>query len=332
MAFRGDSLTILIPSFNDWDALGLLLPRIDSALSSAGWRAVVLIVDDASTDPLPRGWPSENYTAIEAIDILHLRCNVGHQRAIALGLYQIHEFTECQVVLVMDGDGEDRAEDLPALLNEFEREGRQQVVFAARTKRMERFSFQFFYRVFQIVHRVLTGIEVRVGNFSVMSRRALARVIGSPDLWNHYAAAVYRARIPRRLLPLARGPRLTGTSKMNFVSLLTHGLSAISVFSDRVSARLLAVSAGFSLIALGIIFTGQTSRSVAQWLVALSLQLLTFTILFAFLVARSRSSAGFILQRDAPYFILGKTITVAAPTQSTEPRASASGLAETVNR
>src|SRR6266567_1163619 len=132
MAFRGDSLTILIPSFNDWDALSLLLPRIDCALSRAGWRAVVLIVDDASTEPLPRGWPSQIYSAIEAVDVLHLRCNVGHQRAIALGLYQVHEFTESQVVLVMDGDGEDRAEDLPALLDEFERGGRQHIIFAAR--------------------------------------------------------------------------------------------------------------------------------------------------------------------------------------------------------
>src|SRR5258708_26022472 len=131
MAFRGDSLTILIPSFNDWDALGLLLPRIDRALSSAGWRAGVLIVDDASTEPLPRGWPPQSYTAIDAIDILHLRCNVGHQRAIALGLYQIHEFTESQAVLVMDGDGEHRADDLPSLLDEFERRGRQRLVFAA---------------------------------------------------------------------------------------------------------------------------------------------------------------------------------------------------------
>src|SRR5262249_24563969 len=138
----------------------------------------------------------------------------------------------------------------PAMLDEFERRGRKEVVFAARAKRMESLMFKFFYRVYQLLHRVLTGIEVRVGNFSVMPRQVLARVIASPDLWNHYAAAVYRAKVSRRLLPLARGVRLTGVSKMNFVTLLTHGLSAIAVFSDQVSARLLTISAGFSVVAL----------------------------------------------------------------------------------
>jgi hypothetical protein len=181
------------------------------------------------------------------------------------------------------------------------------VVFAARAKRMESVWFQAFYRIYQVLHRVLTGIEVRVGNFSVMPRSALARVIASPDLWNHYAAAVYRARISRRLLPLARGQRLTGASKMNFVSLLMHGLSAISVFSDQVSARLLTASAAFSVIAVAAIASGRLARTTSGWVVELVFQVLTFAILFAFLIARARSSAGFILQRDAPYFILGKT-------------------------
>jgi hypothetical protein len=308
MPVRGDSLTVLIPSFNDWDALRLLLPRIDHALAGARRTAAVLVVDDASTEARPREWPAQIYTSIDAIDILHLRCNLGHQRAIALGLYHIHEYTETEAVIVMDGDGEDRAEDLPALLEEFERGGRQEVVFAARTKRMESLSFQFFYRVYQMIHRILTGIEVRVGNFSVMPRRALSRIIASPDLWNHYAAAVYRAKISRRLLPLPRGVRLTGTSKMNFVSLLMHGLSAISVFSDQVSARLLTLSAGFSAIALAAILSGRFTRTTMEWLVALIFQVLTFAILFAFLIARARSSAAFILQRDAPYFLLGKTV------------------------
>jgi polyisoprenyl-phosphate glycosyltransferase len=287
------------------------LPRIDQALASAGRTASVLIVDDASTDPLS-GSLAEMYSAIGSIDILHLRCNLGHQRAIALGLYHLHEFTETDAVVVMDGDGEDRAEDIPALLDEFARCRNNEVVFAARAKRMESVFFQTFYRVYQVVHRILTGIGVRVGNFSVIPRRALSRLIASPDLWNHYAAAVYRARIPRRLLPLARGERLTGVSKMNFVSLLMHGLSAISVFSDQVSARILTASGAFSVIAIGIVLSGQATRATTGLLIALTVQVLTFAILFAFLIARARSSAAFILQRDAPYFIMGRTIVRAA--------------------
>jgi hypothetical protein len=306
-----DSLTILIPAFNDWEALSLLLPQIDRSLTGADRRASILIVDDAATDPMPRDFPGCNFTALDSLDILHLRCNLGHQRAIALGLYHVHEFTSAEVVLVMDGDGEDRPQDIPALLDEYEHHGGREVIFAARTRRMESLAFQSFYRAYQVVHRALTGVEVRVGNFSVMGRGTLARLMASPDLWNHYSASVYRARLPKTLLPLARGPRLCGHSKMNFVSLLMHGLSAICVHSEQVSARLVTAAAFFSVIALCSPLLGKVipgwNGYLTGWIIGLALQLLAFAMLFAFLIAGRRSSPGFIAQRDAPYYILGKT-------------------------
>src|SRR5258708_1528419 len=147
----GKSVLILIPSFNDWEAVRLLLPRIDSAMAALERQASVLVVDDASSDPLPDQWPGLNLSAIESVSVLHLRCNLGHQRAIALGLYHAHEFTSADAVLVMDGDGEDRAEDIPALLGEFERAGETSTIFAARTRRMESWTFQFFYQVYKLV-------------------------------------------------------------------------------------------------------------------------------------------------------------------------------------
>jgi len=300
-------ILILIPSFNDWAALRLLLPGIDRGLAGTKWSASVLIVDDASTDPIPEDWPGDSFEAIESITVLHLRCNLGHQRAIALGLYHAHEFTEVAAVLVMDGDGEDRAEDVPKLLEEFERGGRREAVFAARTRRMESFTFQFFYHAYRVIHRVLTGIEVRVGNFSVLPRSVLVRLMASSDLWNHYAAAVDRGRLPRRLLPLARGRRLEGRSRMNFVSLLIHGLAAMSVFSDTISARLLAASAVFAVLGAGLI-VGTGMSLVAGILLALAAQSLTFAGLFALAIVSRRSVANFLLLRDAPHFILGTTV------------------------
>jgi len=309
-----ESILVLIPSFNDWAALRLLLPRIDQALASSNpigsgskWSASVLIVDDASTDPIPNDWPGDSFDTIESVTVLHLRCNLGHQRAIALGLYHAHEFTRASAVLVMDGDGEDRAEDLPKLLQEFERGGRRDAVFAARTRRMESLTFQFFYHAYRVIHRVLTGIEVRVGNFSVLPRSALVRLMASSDLWNHYAAAVDRGRLPRRMLPLARGRRLEGRSRMNFVSLLIHGLAAMSVFSDIISARLLAASAVFALLGAGLI-VGTGMNLAAGILLALAAQSLTFAALFALAIVSRRSVANFLLLRDAPHFILGTTV------------------------
>ena len=304
MMATGKSVLILIPSFDDWDAVRLLLPGIDQAFAGSAWSASVLVVDDASRRPVPPDWPETHLACLQSVDVLHLRCNVGHQRAIALGLYYAHEFTSTDAVLVMDGDGEDRAEDIPVLLEEFERCGEARAMFAARTRRMESWTFQAFYRIYQFVHLVLTGVEVRVGNFSVIPRAALMRLVGVPDLWNHYAAAVFRARIPRQLVPLERGARLAGHSRMNFVSLLIHGLSAISVFADRVSARLLVAASILAVAGFGLLFfSGVNTVSVV--VLALAMQTLSFGVLFALTIVSRRSAMGFVLLRDAPHFILG---------------------------
>jgi len=335
MVERRASLAILIPIFNDWESLRLLLPEIDRAMTGLERQVSVLIVDDASTEPMPSDWPGESLTALDSVEILHLRSNQGHQRAIALGLYHLHEFTDAEAVVVMDGDGEDRPQDLPELLGAFAAGEGGEVVFAARTKRMESLGFRLGYRAYRWIHHAMTGVVVQVGNFSVVPRAALARLMAVPDLWNHYAASIYRARLPRRLVPLPRGRRLAGESKMNFVSLLIHGLSAMSVFSDQVSARLLTAAVGLAVIAMGLMGATAgirwfTDLAVPGWatftvglLLVLVVQSLSFATLFAFLIASRRSSLNFLLTRDAPYFILGKTTVYGAPQKnSTAARTS----------
>jgi len=317
------SLAILIPNFNDWESVRLLLPGLDRAMASWDGQVSVLVVDDASTEPMPQDWPGQSFSALDSVEILHLRSNQGHQRAIALGLYHLHEFTDTGAVVVMDGDGEDRPEDVPELLRAFAASAgagdATPVVFAARTRRMESLGFRLCYKVYRLVHHALTGVVVQVGNFSVVPRPAMARLMAVPDLWNHYAASVYRARLPRTLVPLPRGRRLAGESKMNFVSLLIHGLSAMSVFSDQVSARLLTAAVSFAAIAMGLMGVAAgirwfTDLAIPGWttftvglLLVLVVQSLSFATLFAFLIAGRRSSLNFLLTRDAPYFILGKT-------------------------
>jgi hypothetical protein len=306
---QAESLLIVIPSFNDWASLSLLLPRVEQALSGSKWKVSILIVDDASTEIAPDNWLGAEHLGVTSVSVLHLRSNQGHQRAIALGLYHAHEFTDADTVVVMDGDGEDRAEDIPALLAEFERGARRAAVFAARTRRMESATFQISYQAFRVIHRILTGVEVRVGNFSVLPRSILLRLMTVPDVWNHYAAAVYRARFPRRLVPLPRGRRLEGRSRMNYVSLLIHGLSAMSVFSDQISARLLAASAGLVVASIGFVcWQGWTPASIA--VLALAAQSVTFSALFALTIVSRRNAMNFSLLRDASVFILGMTKVV----------------------
>jgi hypothetical protein len=86
------------------------------------------------------------------------------------------------------------------------------------------------YWFYKIAHRILTGVNIRVGNFSILPSSYLTTLVVMSELWNHYATSVFRSGLPVTTIPIPRGYRDAGRSRMNFVSLVVHGLSAISVF------------------------------------------------------------------------------------------------------
>ncbi len=127
--------------------------------------------------------------------VLRLRRNLGHQRAIAIGLaYLEAESPACQLVVVMDSDGEDDPQDVPRLIARAVQTEQQAIIFAERTKRSESLPFQICYHLYRLVHRVLTGRSVRVGNFSVIPRQRLESLVATSELWNHYAAAAFTSQ------------------------------------------------------------------------------------------------------------------------------------------
>jgi len=315
---------ILIPMFNDWDAADLLLSDLDSTLAEYPMSAEVLFIDDGSTLPMPEGFAGRKFAALPAVDILRLRRNLGHQRAIAVGLVYVHQNVPCRAVIVMDADGEDRPRDIPLLAEKFNRDNCS-IIFAARAKRLERPLFRFLYHVYRLVHRILTGDPVRVGNFSMIPFESLSRLVVVPEIWNHYAAAVIRSRLRFQSIPISRGKRLVGKSKMNFIALLLHGLSAFFVYGDIVGARLLV---GFVLalilevaavaVGLGARFTVSPGiRSEAVFLAAILgvvlLQAIPITLILVFTVIGSRSNISFLPIRDCPYFVSGVHRVFPAP-------------------
>jgi len=312
-----DKLIVLMPLYNDWGALSILLPNLERELNVHGLRANVLIVDDGSTIPVPP-IPGENsYTAIQSVDILSLRRNLGHQRAIAVGLSYIEANCPCHAVVVMDCDGEDNPRDVPRLVRECFANDGQTIIFAARTRRAESLAFKFFYHLYRLLHFLLTGVKVRVGNFSVIPWPVLKRLVAVSELWNHYAAAVHKARLPISLLPTQRGMRLEGRSHMNLVALVVHGLSAMAVFGDRIGVRLLiVVSAGMVLAAaalMGVVGIRLfTNLAIPGWatyasgiLLVILIQMLLVILVFAFGILSARDSASFIPGRDYVYLTGG---------------------------
>lgn len=276
----------------------------------------ILLVDDGSVEKCDPADFQASYCAVRSIRVLRLRRNLGHQRAIATGLAHIQATTECDAVVVMDADGEDTPEGVIQLLRVYSDSHGAKAIFAERRRRLESFGFRVFYQAYRFLHRILTGISVRVGNFSILPSAYLGTLVGMSELWNHYAAAVFRSKLPLTTTPIARGPRIAGRSSMTFVALVSHGLSAISVFSDVVGVRLLVASLVGSLLALlGIIAVVAirlfTHLAIPGWatyaaggLVIIMVQFMTMAIGFTFFILSHRTNLGFVPLRDYSLFVI----------------------------
>ena len=314
MSERSRDVLVLIPVYNDWQALKLLLKRLDD-VAAGSVLFKILIVDDGSTLVEQAHLCSDAWRGFSEIAILRLRRNLGHQRAISVGLVHAYNTYPEHVTVIMDGDGEDRPEDIPTLLMKYHEEREEKIIFAARSRRTESLLFKAFYLIYKALHWALTGISVRVGNFSAVPYSCLSSLVAVSEIWNHYAAAVLNARIPHASIAAPRGERLAGRSHMNFVAFVTHGLSAISVYSERVGTRLLLVSVTIiSLLFIAIVVTFgirlHTALAISGWatyviglLLVLLLQVCAMSFGFVFVVLNGRSNTLFIPIRDCPYFI-----------------------------
>jgi glycosyltransferase involved in cell wall biosynthesis len=306
---------VCIPVFNDWESVLLLIEQIDSVAQSLNEKVSVVLVNDGSTDPVPPSSRIKSLKAVVRVEIIHLRLNVGHQRAIALGLTYIYLNRPCQAVVVMDGDGEDAPENIIDLIAHCKKNFSQKIIFARRARRTEGLFFKIGYLAFKTLHYLLTGKMVEVGNFSIIPFGFLERLVGISDLWNHYAAAVFNARLPIDKVPINRTKRLAGQSKMNFTSLVIHGMSAISVYSAIVGIRLLCVIFVLELIAfsglLAIVYIKVfTELAIPGWatnaagaFVIILLILLLFMIIVVLVMLQGRNQAIFLPIRDWQYFV-----------------------------
>jgi glycosyltransferase involved in cell wall biosynthesis len=310
---------VLLPVYNDWASLSALLPMIDRSLNDAGRRADVLIVDDGSTREPGPGLARGPFTALGKIEVLKLRRNLGHQRAIAVGLAFLEKRRSPETVVVMDADGEDDPADVPRLLDRLDAGPRRPIVFAERTRRSESWRFQFFYHLYKALHRLLTGQGVRVGNFSAIPRERLRSLVVVSELWNHYAASAFRSRQPFVTVPTRRARRLDGHSSMNFVSLVAHGLSAIAVYSDVVGVRLLVLAFTMGALAVCGLVGSVLARLLTPWAVpgwaaitagtslVLLVQALMLALNFSFTILGARTGATVIPRRDFAVYLDGLT-------------------------
>lgn len=314
MNLPSNRIVVCLPVYNDWESALLLLHEIDRICTKWSNHVEVLFVDDGSVESAPSGVELA-LTSLVAVRLLRLRRNVGHQRAIAIGLASVWSTDSVSHVVVMDADGEDACEDVEALLSCCVRNSNGRIVFAKRRKRTEGLSFRFGYFAFRWLHRLLTGRPVNIGNFSVIPEQCLNQVVGVSEIWNHYSAGVMHARLPYVTVPIDRAQRLRGMSKMSFVSLVTHGMSAMSVYGDVVGVRLLSIVSSATVCVVGALLAIPGIRAVAAvsipaWAMNLMMlsavllvNLLMLSLVFVFIILQSRAMAGFLPVRDWQYYV-----------------------------
>ena len=227
-------IKILIPVYNDWQSVFKLLENINLEVSSLGHEFSVIIVNDASTETRPE----INLTLdnLNSIKIINMKENQGHARCNAAGLKHIFENEEFDYVIPMDGDGEDRPEEIKQLIDNLNYHPNKPIV-GERIKRSEGIFFKFCYLAHKIITSTFTGQSIKYGNYTCLPKSIVEKMINEKATWSSFSGSLAKVAKDRATIPSDRGTRYFSPSKMSFKNLLIHSLSIVSVFKINVLIR-----------------------------------------------------------------------------------------------
>ena len=311
-------VAIVTPVYEDQESFAELCRHLVDVQAEAGVRLYLIAVDDGSLGGPPR--LASIADAGLSGEILRLARNVGHQAAIAIGLARANALGNVTACVVMDSDGEDTPEAIPALLQAVAHP-KADVAVAERAKRSETFMFKAFYAVYKRLFRLLTGQVLRFGNFMALSPVALERLSGMHETSTHVAAATVKAKLRRADVPTDRGVRYAGSSKMNFPSLVLHGMRAVMVFSDLVLTRMALALVAMAAIVIAVVigavtmrFLGMTTPGWVTIVTGFALSLFLQTGLFT-MITLIVSSLGRV---DTPPRVRERALEYVARTERTE--------------
>lgn len=274
MNFSDHKLIIVTPVYEDVEASSRLFTEFAAQFKQ---DVFVVAVDDGSVKQ-PLDISSLERVGVDGV-ILKLRRNVGHQRAISIGLGFVSEHVQAhQTVVVMDSDGEDLPSTIPTLLATLASD-EVDVVVAQRKSRVETLRFKLFYAVYKRFFKLMTGRAISFGNFMAIKTKAVKRLVVMQELPIHVAGAVLASKLRTGVCSIDRGPRYAGQSKMNFVGLVLHGFKGLMVFAEDVLVRVgiaCALIAGMSVAGiLAAVFLKLIGFSTPGWFsVALGILLL----------------------------------------------------------
>ena len=220
-------IKILIPIYNDWRSLFELLKNIDQQISEIDDEVSILVVNDGSNEEKEN--ESFEFKNIKSIKIINMKENKGHARCNAAGLKFIFEKEDFDCVIPMDGDGEDRPEEI-TLLIEKSKDYPNEIITANRIKRSEGLLFKFCYEAHKLITLIFTGQNIKFGNFTLLPKSIVEKMVNEKATWNSFSGSLCKVSKDRKSISSIRGLRYFGPSKMSFSNLIQHSLSIISVF------------------------------------------------------------------------------------------------------
>ena len=218
---------ILVPVYNDWQSVYKLLDEIDNLSLEKNFEISILIVNDASNHEIIDTY--RNIENISSFEIINMKENRGHARCIASGLKYIFEKKEFDFVIPMDGDGEDRPEEIKNFLEQIKKSNNQPIV-GERVKRSESMIFKLCYQFHKMITFTFTGKSIKFGNFSCLPKSTVEKMVNEKATWNSFSGSLKKVEDKLFSIPSIRGMRYFGPSKMSFYNLIKHSLSIISVF------------------------------------------------------------------------------------------------------
>ena len=240
-------IKILIPVYNDWQSVFKLMENINLEVSSLDFEFSVIIVNDASTESRPE--ITSKLDNLKNIKIINMKENRGHARCIASGLKYILEKEEFDYVIPMDGDGEDRPEEIKKLVSKL-KEYPDKVIVGERVKRSESSFFKVCYFIHKIITYTFTGQSIKFGNYTCLPKSIVEKMINEKATWNSFSGSLAKVVKNKVTIASKRGTRYFGPSKMSFMNLLKHSFSIISVFKFGVIIKSFIFSAVYLLLIL----------------------------------------------------------------------------------
>ena len=239
------NIIILIPVFNDFNSVSKLIEEIDNNISDLNSSFSIIVVNDASTEE--KILETKNLNHIKSLKLINMRKNRGHARCIAAGLKHISENENFDYIIPMDGDGEDRPEEIKNYVEKI-KDNPNRTIVGERVKRSESFIFKICYFLHKIITLTFTGKFIKFGNYTCLTKKTVQKLIEEKSTWSSFSGSLAKTEINLIKSPSIRGSRYFGPSKMSFLNLIKHSFAIIAVFKTGVIFRSIAFYAIYLII------------------------------------------------------------------------------------